>query len=492
MARIAEILPGFLAWSTIILLFFASWKLPFYVAYFIVLFDLYWFLKTAYFYINFIIAYKKLRQTTLTNWMDKLQKEFQDKMNNIFHLVIFPMYKESYDVAKDSLEALLNVDYNKDKFIVVLALEERGGEEDQKVGIKLKQEFENKFFKFIITTHPKDIPGELAGKGSNETFAIKQVKKEIIDVYKIPYENIIVSSFDIDTIAAPQYFSLLTYKFLENNNGIHCSYQPIPLFISNFKNTNLFSKIVGFTATFWQLMVQYGKTETMTTFSSHSMPFKPLVDINYWPVNVISEDSQIFFKLKMYDAQWSITPLFYPIYMHAVDGQHLLEALKNIYKQQRRWAWGIENIVFIFKNLFNKTKMSLMQNLKWLLILLSGFYSWAMTSLIILVLGFLPIILGGNNFGHSVVAYNLPRITGLLMNFASIGIIISAFFSIKILSNEKYKFNFKDKLIFFSGWILLPIILILFGSFPALDAQTRMMLGGKFKLDFWKTPKYKK
>jgi len=39
-------------------------------------------------------------------------------------------------------------------------------------------------------------------------------------------------------------------------------------------------------------------------------------------------------------------------------------------------------------------------------------------------------------------------------------------------------------------WVFLPVILILFGSFPALDAQIRLMLG-KY-MGFWVTEKLRK
>ena len=69
------------------------------------------------------------------------------------------------------------------------------------------------FFRFLVSCHPADLSGEIAGKGSNETWAIKEAKKSIIDHLKIPYENILVSAFDIDTQASPEYFGILTYKF---------------------------------------------------------------------------------------------------------------------------------------------------------------------------------------------------------------------------------------------------------------------------------------
>jgi len=40
-------------------------------------------------------------------------------------------------------------------------------------------------------------------------------------------------------------------------------------------------------------------------------------------------------------------------------------------------------------------------------------------------------------------------------------------------------------------WIFSPIVSSIFGSFPALDAMTRLMLG-KYMESFWVTPKIRK
>ena len=103
-------------------------------------------------------------------------------------------------------------------------LPKSGQEKSPEIAKKIEAEFGNKFYKFLATTHPMNLPGEIPGKGSNESYAAEQVKKLVIDPLKINprtqplgegvnYENILVSVFDVDTQIGKEYFALLTYKF---------------------------------------------------------------------------------------------------------------------------------------------------------------------------------------------------------------------------------------------------------------------------------------
>ncbi len=424
------------------------------------------------------------------NWLLKT-KETSEEWKNIYHLVVFPMYKESHAVVRESVKNLVETNYPSEKIFLVLAIEERAGKEDQETARKIQEEFGGNVRRLLITTHPSGISGEMPGKGSNETWAVKQAIKEIIDPLSIPYAHVLVSVFDIDTRPGPEYFGILSYNFLTVEDPEHASYQPVPLFMNNIREVPVFGRLIGFSSSFWQFM-QQGRPEQLVTFSSHSEPLKALIEVGFWNTDIVSEDSRIFFQCyNHYNGNWKTVPLLYPVSMDSVSGSNVFEALKNLYKQQRRWAWGIENVPFIFINFWKNKHLSLRKKISWSFNQIDGFHSWATSSFIIFFFGFLPNFLGGPDFHNNILSYNLPQITGLLINLSTFGIITSAFLSIMLLEpqlkSERHKWYYYG--LYFLQWALIPITFIFFSALPALEAQTRMMLSGKFRLGFWRTPK---
>jgi hypothetical protein len=488
MKRLLEILPGFLSWFTIFFIFFISFKKPVAAAIFIILFDIYWLLKLIYLYLHLRITFVEMKKNLKINWFDELKKTNQN-WGKLYHLVIFPMYKESYDVVRESFLSLLNTNYPKDKFIVVLAQEEHAGDEAKITGLKIKEEFGNKFFKFLITYHPYGLEGEIPGKGSNETWASKEVKKLIIDPLKIPYEQILVSVFDIDTQVFKEYFGRLSYVFLNTQDNLRAIYQPIPLFLNNIYEAPSISRIISFSSTFWQMM-QQARPERLTSFSSQSIPFKALVDVNFWEVNNVSEDSRIFWQCYLhYNGNFKVVPLVYPVSMDANVHFSFLKTLKNLYLQQRRWAWGADDIPYLIYGFIKNKFIPLRKKIYWSLHIIEGFWSWATNSIIIFSMGWLPLFFGGKEFNNTMLSYNLPKTTGFILQLSTFGVIVSAILAILLLPPKPPSFKKWHYLLYLLQWLFLPISLIFFGAIPALEAQTRLMLGGSFRLGFWVTPK---
>ena len=483
--RLLEIFPGFLSLATLISAIFLAWLAPTLAAVFIILFDFYWLLKVVYLSFHQITSFLQVRKNLKTNWLEKIEqiKGWQE----IYHLIILPTFKESKEIIEGSCQALVDSNYPKDKMIVVLATEERAGLEIQKQLKEIEKKFSEKFFKFLVTLHPKDIAGETAGKGSNANWGIKEAKEKIIEPLKIKKENILVSVFDIDTKPYPQYFSLLTMKYLELGKIQRASFQPIPVFHNNIWKAPFFSRVVSISGTFWQMM-QQERPEILVTYSSHCSPFKVLEEVGY-PNNIVADDSRIFWKsLFFYDGDYRVIPLYYPVSMDAVLAKNFFRTVINQYKQQRRWAWGCIDIPFVIFGFLKNKKISISEKMKHSLNIIDGFWSWATTSLLILFLGWLPLILGGEKFSGTLLSYNLPRLTGRLMTLAMVGMFVSGFLSLLMLPPRPKNWSFlKYILIIIFQWSFLPITLIIFGAIPALDSQIRLILGKH--LGFWPTEK---
>jgi len=482
--RIYEMIPGLSAWITLGVVFFLAFKAPLAAAIFIILFDTYWLLKTVFLSAHLRSSFSKMRKNMKINWLEKLDKV--DGWENIYHLIILPMYKEKLETVEDTFEGLLKTNYPKDKMVVVLGLEERVPEAKE-VAEAIRVKYGNKFFRFMITNHPI-VEGEQRGKGSNAAYMGRKAKEEI-DRLGIPYENILVSNFDIDTIAYPEYFGILTHKFLNTPNRLRSSYQPIPFYFNNIWKAPSVSRVMALSGTFWHTL-QQERLEHLTTFSSHSMPFQALVDVDFWQVNMVSEDSRIFWQCYLrYNGDYKTTPLYYPVSMDAAISDTFLKTFVALYKQQNRWAYGVENIPYFLFG-FHKNKMiPKWGKIRRAFTTMEGLHSWATNALIIFFLGWLPALVGGAAFKSSVVSLNLPFLTGIIMGMAMFGLALSVILSLLILPPRPKGFSRLRYVEMVIQWALFYITIIVLGAIPALDAQTRLMFG-KY-MGFWVTPKKK-
>jgi len=484
--RSLEILPGFLSLSTLFLAIIFSHFLPQVVAVFIILFCFFYLIKVIYFGILQIISWRKMIANLKADVFPKLKKD--KRFWQIYQLIILPTFQEPEKIIKDSLDSLLKSNYPKEKMIVVLATEERAGKKFLNVAEKIKRDYENKFFRFLVTLHPKNIPGEIAGKGSNVNWAIKKAYEEIIKPLKIKPDNVIVSNFDIDTKVYPNYFLFLTLNYLKNQSK-KLSFQPIPLYHNNLFSAPAISRVVATSNSFWQMIMQE-RQEALVTYSSHSLSLKVALSVGY-PNNVVSDDSRIFWKSYFYyDGNYKVLPLYYPVSMDNVFSGNFWRTVLNLFKQQKRWAWGCNEIPYIIFGFLKNKKIPLKAKLFHTINILEGFWSWAVAAILIFCLGWLPILIGGENFNQTILAYNLPRITSQIMTIALIGLFISSILNLSLLPPLPKNYSKLKLLPFLFQWVFLPFTLFFFGSIPALSAQIDLMRG-KY-LGFWVTEKYRK
>ncbi|MBI1971341.1 MAG: glycosyltransferase family 2 protein [Candidatus Wildermuthbacteria bacterium] len=485
--RFFEMLPGLLSIGFLGGAVVASWLWPVQASFFMIAFALYWLLRTLYFLFHLKTGYDKMRLYEKTDWIKKLE-QFPE-WRSIYHLVILPTYKESFEILHQTIRALSQADYPKDHLIVVFGIEEAEGETGEEKARLAEQEFGKDFFSFLITRHPRGRAGEIAGKGSNETWAAKEAVRNIIEKHGISKNRVIVSSFDADTVVFPSYFSCLTYQFLAAKDPFHTSFQPVPLFLNNIWEAPAISKIFGFSSTFWYTINQE-RPEKLITYSSHSMSLRALLDVGYKQTDVVSDDSRIFWQCFLrYDGNYRVQPLSYPVSMDANVASSLWGTLRNIYRQQRRWAYGVADIPYFLFGFLKNKKIPLSKKLSLGLELIEGHLSWATAPILLFFVGWLPVLLGGSEFSHTLLAYNLPGLTSRILTLAGIGLILSAIISVNLLPPRKPEYGKVRVVLFALQWVLFPLTMVFFAALPALDAQIRLMLGRY--MGFWHTPKFR-
>lgn len=491
--RMLEILPGALAWLSLIgVVVLALWT-PAAAALFIIAFDLYWLTKTIYLSVHMNASFRLMRANQKRDWSDEVRhvRAHAPELNdigaqNLYHMVILPFYQEPHRIVQEAVASLLKANWDPKRMIVVLTAEERGGPEPARTAQMVKDELGHHFLKCISTVHPDGIEGELRGKGSNEKWAGKK-GREAVDELGIPYEHVIVSVFDVDTVVPADFFSCLAYNYLTAEDPLHSSFQPIPIFTNNIWEAPAFARIFAFSTTFWQ-MIQQARPEQLVTFSSQSIGLKAVVDVGYWQSNVVSEDSQIFWKcLLRYDGRWRTVPLHYPVFMDANVAPTFWQTMVNQYKQIRRWHYGVENNPYFMYGFTKNDRIPRGDKYRHVIGMSEKTHSSATNALIIFILGWLPLMFGGAEFSQSVLSYHLPILTRNIMLLAMAGLVTSAIISIMLMPPRPPSYGKHNWFWIAVQWLLFPVNFIVFGAIPALDAQTRLMLGRY--MGFWVTPK---
>ncbi len=524
--RSLEILPGASSWAVLLGLVFLSIRFPISAAIFIVAFYLWWILRVLYATIFLLLSYLRLNIERKTHWMSRIRgidnlqiyqkakklkkfgahwrrrmshrihlRQLDELVNSkilppaskdIYHLVLFPVIKEGRDILEPAIEAISRQNFPLKQMVVIFALEERALPPIQSAVQELAGKYKNVFLDCLTVKHPADVAGEARVKGANVTCAAKEAAA-FFRKNQIPFENVIVSCFDADTVVSPNYFSCLTYQFMVCPQRQRASFQPIPVYHNNIWHVPGFARVVETGSSFFQL-IEATNPEKLVTFSSHSMSFKALVDVDYWPVDMISDDSAIFWKSYIhYDGDYQVIPMYVTLSMDVASADSWWQTAKSVYKQKRRWAWGVENFPIVARAFLQSKKIPLYERCRLCFKLFEGHLSWSSSGFILLIIGWLPIIFARKEFAASVVYYNVPDIANTIFTLGGFSLGITIILSLSLLPKSKVRYGWLLKFGHALEWLTVPIVLVLFSALPALDAQTRLMMG-KY-LEFWVTDK---
>lgn len=262
--RFLEILPGFFAWSIILTPAIGGLFFPKVVAYGILVFITYWFLKSFKSAFYSVFGYVLVREWEKMNYYNKWLESTGSKLNwnMIKHVIIIPNYNETEEKLRKTLQTFANQkQIDKNNLFVFLAMEARA-EGSRERAENLIARF-RKDFKYIYATyHPDNILGEIRGKGSNEAWAAKKAK-EVLDKKGIDMKYVTVTSCDADARFHKLYFAALTHYFATNKNRYKRFWQS-PIFWYNNLHRVPF-RVVFFFLICPNLRAEYQKSNNIRT-----------------------------------------------------------------------------------------------------------------------------------------------------------------------------------------------------------------------------------
>jgi len=509
--RFFEILPGALSYAAVALLFLLSWISPFLGALYCLTIISITLVKAVAVAFRTIQGYKVMKRAERVNWgsrladledphaaYERLHDEKNDgydfdqhlqnlrmlsavegksepKPHNFYHAVIMTAYNEGIETLQPSIEAVRDSNFPNSRIIFALAYEERGGEAMETTAKKLKQMFGNTFLQFMLIKHPKNLNGEIIGKGPNLVYAGKELAK-YINRQHIPKENVMVTSLDSDNRVSPKYFDYVAYEFLVRPDRQHYSYQPISLFMNNIWDAPAPMRVIAMSNSFFNIITTM-RPHMLRNFASHSQPLAALEGMDFWSKRTIVEDGHQYWRSLFYfEGKYEVVPIRVPIYQDAVLSDTFWETLKAQFIQLRRWDYGASDVPFVGNYLFSKNrKIPFWSLFPKFIRLLDSHVTLAIMAPIVAFGGWVPMLL--NLSTKEAMAFNLPNVVGLIQTIAMIGTIVTVIISMQMLPKRPEKYKKKQTFLMILQWILMPVIAIVYTSAAAFYSQTRLMLG---------------
>lgn len=398
------------------------------------------------------------------------------KPSKLYNAVIIAAYNELYEVIEPTIQSVLNTTYDNDKIILTLAYEERGGAEIKKTAKALQKKFGSKFKAFHIVEHPKNLPHEVAGKGANITYAgffLKDWLKE----QKIAYEDVIVTTLDSDNRPHATYFDYVTYEYIVHEDRKHLSYQPVSLFLNNIWDAPAPMRVLATGNSFWNIISSM-RPHTLRNFASHSQPMEALVEMDFWSKRSIVEDGHQYWRSYFYfGGNYSVTPIYVPIYQDAVLSDTYRRTLKAQFIQLRRWAYGASDIPYVATRVFSrKRNVPFFGGLARLLRLIDGHVTLASISILVTVGGWVPLVIN-SQAARDIAAHQLPEVISHIQQVAMIGLLITVFLGFKMLPPRPERYKRRRTLWMLLQWCLMPVTAIAYSAASAFNAQTHLLLG---------------
>jgi hypothetical protein len=529
LGRLLEMVPGTISWAVLILPVWLSFSYPWLVAYFVLSFNFYWLCRALWFSGAVIVAFRRVRRVTRTDWNARLAAladpagrigelrlllegierpraalgavagarvspperqqlraelaalervtaldEPPPAVDEIIHLALIPTYTESLEKLRHTVRALAEARWPKERKMCAIITRETddGGIENVRV---LREEFGDAFADFIHILDPLE-PGIVIGKSSAMAWGGKYLYRLLVRERGMDPRRIVVTDLDADFRVHPQYFAYLSWMHLSDPNRDTQLYQPIPYLHNNLWQAPIFQRL--FAAVLTQLqMWRSVLPEKLVSFSSYSTTLNMVHEVGYWATDAIPEDSRFYWKSYFrYGDRFRAVPLFIPIYGDAVRARTYWRTMAEQYLQVRRWAWGVTDIPYVIQNAIRHHEIPFWSRFWRIANLFGEHINWAIAPFVITFGATVPLLVNPA-FAETTLGQNLPIFASAMLTIALVSLLVLVVVEQRIVPPRPAEWSAYQRFLSYAQWLALPFVGIFFSTLPALDAQTRLLTG---------------
>jgi cellulose synthase/poly-beta-1,6-N-acetylglucosamine synthase-like glycosyltransferase len=479
--RALEVAPGALTWTILIAPVVASFVFAPYIAFAIFLVDIYWFIRTGTVVIGIRSTYRQMKRAMLQDWWQRCLTVAVSPATvdprRIVHAVLIPTYTEPYAILRETVRAIADAEYPAENKVVAIITRESDRPGWENVS-RLQEEFGDRLRAFV---HIKDplLPGIVVGKSAAMAYGGPVLRHEL-EAMGLDPKEVIVTDLDSDFRVHRQFFAYVSYHYAMDPKRLECLYQPIPMFHNNLWRVPFAVRIMASACTQWQMFLS-SRPDRLVAFSSYSMSLDLVVKAGYWDDDVIPEDSRFYWKsFFATNGRLKVVPVFLPIYGDAPEasdrGVLREKTHANQYNQIKRWAWGVSDIPYVTVRLLRHGEIPLWLRARRYGYMIFNHLTWTTLPILLLFGAALPRLLQ-EDWNLTTAADRLALYAFILINIAFLNIAALILVERRINPPMPRNWGLAHQIWAYAQLGLYPPVGLVFSVLPALEAQTRLMLG---------------
>lgn len=395
------------------------------------------------------------------------------KPSQLLHAIIIATYNETREVLEPTIQSLIASNFPMDQVIFILAYEERGGERVDQQAQELINLYKDRFYYAEAIKHPKNVAGEVVGKGANITYAGRKLQ-QYLERHNIDPLRVIVTTLDADNRPDKEYLACLSYTYAVCPDPLRSSFQPVSMYTNNIWDAPAPMRVIATGNSIYNIVLSM-RPHAMRNFSAHAQGMASLIETDFWSVRTIVEDGHQFWRAYFrFDGDYMVYPLHVPIYQDAVLTDSYRRTLRAQFIQLRRWAYGASDIAYVVdKGFYHKNKVPRIDLFAKTFRLTEGHITWAVGPILTLAGGFVPVIF----HSHSLIANQLPTIVSRIQTYALIAGLATIYLCLRTLPPKPERYKRHRTIFMVIQWVYLPVTTLVYNSFAALYSQTRLAFG---------------